>query len=178
MIRHLAVAVLLFGVAACERADAPKTGEPGPTPSPMAACNDLAIDTAIFVAPRVTAASAEAEVALLGGPITPGAYDLTRVEQRGGAAEWQERVWQSVRVADTPGGQTLEFVRVEGAADAEAERFNAQLQESAQPVLAYTCGRTGQAPLQWSALANELHLLLPAESGAGQTLYVFAPRAR
>lgn len=178
MIRTILAAALLFGAAACDRAQE-KTPQQQETQTPPAtqACNDVAINPALSVSPTGAAAATEVEAALLGGPIAPGTYDLTRVEQRAGAPAWEQQVWETLRVTETTQGQTLDFVVARGSASAEPQRFTARLQEDPGAALVFTCGRTGQAAVGWTAQANELQLLLPADSGAGQTLFVFARRA-
>ncbi|MGE0045905.1 MAG: hypothetical protein AB7T08_09105 [Hyphomonadaceae bacterium] len=176
MIRSAFVAVLLLSVAACgQSSQAP--GAPSPTPQAPVACNDVAINPAVSVAPAVGVATAPPQTALLGGPIAPGTYDLTRVEQRGGAPEWTDQRWQSVRIGESEAGQTFDFASARGAADASADRFSARLDEGPPVALVYTCGRTGTAAMSYAAVGPELQLLLPAEGGAGQTLLVFVRRA-
>lgn len=171
MLRIGLAASLLVLVAACDRAEAPTA---------PAACNDVTINPSISVAPgaatEVAAAQPGAQAALLGGPIAPGLYDLTRVEQRGGAAPLSERLWETVRVRDSEQGQTLDFAVVRGEASNVPERYTARIEEGPPARLAHTCGSSGTVDLNWASPGGELHLLLPAAGGTGQTLYVFVRR--
>lgn len=176
MIRTALVSALLLSVAACgQSSQAP--GAPTPRPSAPVACNDVAINPALSVRPNVGVATAPVEAALLGGAIPPGTYDLQRAEQRGGAPDWHDERFESVRVADTEAGQTLDFAAARGAATAAPERFTGRIEEGPPAALVYTCGRTGQAALSFAAAGQELQLLLPAEGNAGQTLHVLVRRA-
>ncbi|MBI1188717.1 MAG: hypothetical protein GC206_15525 [Alphaproteobacteria bacterium] len=176
MLRPVLCAALLVVVAACDRAQNQSGGTAPEPPSAETACNDVAINPAVSVTPGPSVAAA-ADEGLLGGPITPGVYDLARVEQRNGAREWTEETWRSVRVADSEAGQTLDFVTARGSADADPERFSARLREEPAGLI-FTCGRTGEAPTAWSASNAGLQLQMPAEAGAGETVHFFQRRAR
>jgi hypothetical protein len=175
MIRPLVCAALLFAVAACERAQNGADAPSPSTPPRETACNDVTINPAVSVVPGAAVAAAVSEEGLLGGPITPGVYDLVRVEQREGAPAWTQQTWRSVRVADSEAGQTLDFVTARGSASAELERFSARLREE-PGALVFTCGRTGEAATTWTASRTTLQLELPAEAGTGVTLHVFQRR--
>jgi len=169
-------AALLLAVASCERAGE-KTPSPQDSPGAQVACNDVAINPSVSVSPGGAVAAISSEEGLIGGPIAPGTYDLTGVEQRGGAAQWTEQVWRTVRITDSEEGQTLEFATARGSSSATPERFSARLRE--EPAgLVFTCGRDGEAPTSWTVQANNLQLLLPAETGNGETVNVFARRTR
>lgn len=178
MRRVMIAAFAAAALVACGRnTQTPQSGETPEAP-PVIACNDVAIDPARAVSPTGMAAIAEIEIALLGGAVTPGTYDLVRAEPRDGAVSWPETRWQSVRVADSENGQVLDFALVRAAAGNEPERFTALLDDAGeQTTLTYTCGRTGHTRARFVAPGNELHLLLPAEGGAGQTFHVFVRRA-
>lgn len=175
MIRPLVCAALLFAAAACERAQNQAEAPSPDAPPVAAACNDVAVNPAVSVAPGPSVAAASDE-GLLGGPIAPGTYDLVRVEQRNGAADWTEPTWRSLRVADSEAGQTLDFVTARGSASAAPERFSARLREE-PGALIFTCGRTGEAATSWAVSRSGLQIELPAETGAGVTLHIFQRRS-
>src|SRR5262245_46941705 len=123
---RIAVAlVALATLVACGRAGEQKQAPPAPAPPPAeAACNSVAINPAVKA--MVKAPTAAAAQSLLGGPITPGVYDLVSMEAMGGAPAPIGDLWESVAARDTADGIVLDFAIVRGAAGNAPQRVSAR----------------------------------------------------
>ena len=169
----VATAALL---AACGQSAQTPQARPN-TPAPAArVCNDVSINPAVRaeIGAMVEVSTAPA---LLGGPITPGTYDLVRIAPRGGSTPPSEAVWESLRVRESESGVTLDFAVAVGAADAAPIRSTARLEEGPPARLIRTCGGEGASMVSWEASGVELRLVLPGRAGRGQDSLTFVRRA-
>jgi hypothetical protein len=82
-----------------------------------------------------------------------------------------------VRVRDSEQGQLIDIAIVRGAAHSAPQRYTARFDEGPPTRLVHTCGSSGDVDISWASPRGELHLLLPADQGGGQILYVFQRRA-
>lgn len=110
-----------------------------------------------------------------GGPIAPGAYDLTSAQRIGAATGWSGTRAVALDVAEEATGAVS--LRWAGAPpQGDTDRWNATLTDTPEPRLTYTCGRMGEVAADFSATAGELQLRLP--DGAGGSLHMtFARRS-
>lgn len=150
---------------------------PAPAPEPIEiACNTLAPDMTkpVRLSDQAVAAAALAPE-LPGGPITPGVYDLTAGNVTDGAPVWTEDRFVALEVAESEAAGVT-FSVAEARLGAETARWSATFHGGPPAQLAFTCGREGQAQIEFAAEANRLQLRLPDPGGVGRQYLVFTRR--
>lgn len=177
--RRILFAASIAVLAACQPASAPPTSDTttAQTPAPaVVSCNEVAPDASkqVLIASLPPAAAAALADNLRGGPLSPGTYDLTSGIVQGGATGWTQARAVAVDIADTDAGTVLNYAEAGGG---DVTRWTANFNNASPATLTFTCGRTGQATVQYQSNANELRLSMPAESGAGSYYMTFAKRA-
>lgn len=181
--RQLLILSAFVVIASCEPA-APPGAAPNSdqaatsttTPrSTNVACNDVAPDPAhaVLIASLPPAAGRALASNLDGGPLTPGTYDLTSGVAQDGATRWTEARAVALSVTDGNPGAVLNYAE---ASNGPTFRWSADFNDTPSPTLTFTCGRSGQATINYQARRNELRLSIPAENGVGRFYMVFSKR--
>ncbi|MBY0565546.1 MAG: hypothetical protein K2P58_15360 [Hyphomonadaceae bacterium] len=145
------------------------TPEPPASPPAVAACNTVTPDLARQVSVREESAVAVAASDLRGGQIAPGLYDLTSATRIGAATGWTGARAVALDVSEAQTGEVF-FNWAGAAAGSEMDRWTARFFEAPEPRIAFTCGRIGEAPTQFSVDGATLQLQL--QDGAGGQLHL------
>ncbi|MGE3141870.1 MAG: hypothetical protein AB7L65_00985 [Hyphomonadaceae bacterium] len=170
-----AAALLLFACSQPAQTPAAPPPTAGPAQTPTLACNDVAPDAAAPVQVEAGALAAAAlPPDLPGGPITPGVYDLRRIQAVDDAPAWTANRPAALAVTEGPDGVVFNWA--DAPAGAAPDRWTASFREGPPAQLNFSCGRSGAAPIAFSASAAELRQRLPAANGEGGYQMVLARR--
>ena len=170
--RRVLLLATVAALAACSP-KAPEEAAPTPAPVPVANCNQVAPDFQSLVEVQDEAAVTMA-AELLGGPITPGTYDLVSAVAIGAATGWNGGRAVALSVQETGEGVILNWAG--GAPAGAIDTWTATLLDTPDVRLTYTCGRVGTVAASYGADDQSLELRLP--DGANGTMrLVFQRRA-
>lgn len=176
MRKFLISAATIVLLAACSpptqrQADQPDT-QPGPT---VVACNQVAPDAARQVSIGEEVVTAAAASDLRGGSITPGIYDLVSATRVGAAMGWTGTRAVALAVSeDQSGSVTFNWAGAEPGG--QTDRWTANLSESPNVRMTYSCGRVGDVAADFAAQNNTLRLRLQ-DGASGQLALEFQRRS-
>jgi hypothetical protein len=167
----VAVAAML---AACSppAQDTAETPEPPPT---LVACNDIAPNAGRQVAVGAEVVAAAAASDLRGGAITPGTYDLASATRVGSPTAWTGTRAVALDVSEASSGMVT-FNWAGAPPTGEVDRWTAAFTDTPQPHMTFSCGRMGDADVDFAAQGDTLQLRLP-DGANGSLLLTFERRA-
>jgi hypothetical protein len=173
--RKFLVSVAVTAMLAACSPPAQDTAETPEPPPAMVACNDVAPDAARQVAVGAEVVTAAAAADLRGGAIAPGTYDLDSATRVGSPTGWSGTRAVALDVSEaSPGMVTFNWA---GAAPGgPVDSWTAAFTETPQPHMTFSCGRIGDADVDFAAQGNTLQLRLP-DGANGALLLTFEKRA-
>jgi hypothetical protein len=167
----VAVAAML---AACSppAQDTAETPEPPPT---TIACNAVAPNAGRQVAVGEEVVTAAAAADLRGGSIAPGIYDLASATRVGSPTGWSGTRAVALDVSEASSG-VVTFNWAGAPPSGEVDSWTAAFTETPQPHITFSCGRIGDADVDFATEGNTLQLRMP-DGANGALLLTFERRA-
>ena len=165
-------------VAAMLTACSPPTQDTAETPEQpptTLACNTVAPNAGRQVAVGEEVVTAAAAADLRGGSIAPGTYDLATATRVGSPTGWSGTRAVALEVSEaSSGGVTFNWAGAPPSG--EVDSWTAAFTETPQPHITLSCGRIGDAGVDFATQGNTLQLRLP-DGANGALLLTFERRA-
>jgi hypothetical protein len=173
MRKFLVSSAVVALLAACSPPSQDTTETPERLPA-AAACNAIAPNAArqVTVGEEVVTAAAASD--LRGGSIAPGVYDLLSATRVGSPTGWNGTRAVALDVSEATSG-LVTFNWAGASPGGEVDSWTAAFADAPQPHMTFTCGRIGEAEVDFAAHGNSLQLRLP-DGAAGSLLLTFDRR--
>lgn len=168
----VAVATML---AACSPPAQDTAETPDPAPPTTVACNAVTPNSGrqVGIGAEVVVAAAAAD--LRGGSISPGTYDLATATRVGSPTGWSGTRAIALDVSEASSG-SVSFNWAGAPPNGETDRWTATFTDTPQPHITFTCGRMGDADIDFAVEGNGLQLRMP-DGANGALLLNFEKRA-
>jgi hypothetical protein len=164
--------IALFAAAALLAACSPPADkgkdEAPPSPTPIAACNEVGPDFSKLVTVQEATPALMSAAELRGGPINPGTYDLVSAVRVGQATAWDGARAVALDIVETEAGVILHWAG--GAPGGALDTWDATLTDTPSVSISYTCGRVGTVDAAFVTYANRLELRI--QDGASGALHM------